>query len=341
MSLQIRRGPESGRSAIVPDAGELLYVTNTGRLYVGDGASAGGIPLKVDVADVLGLTAALGGKANAVHGHAMGDISGLADAIAGRAAADHQHDARYPRFDINNQGLNATQRGNARTNLGLGTSAVLDAPASGDAGASQVVLGNDSRLGAGTPPIALGNMIGTTGINMGGRREVLAHGLLTGNSTLSISGVPSGPAFLTLVVTQDNTGSRSLTVPNASQLNGGNGSLNPAAGSTSLITLFTADAGAHWLVAVADTRPLGYDPFYVNPLSNGPVHIPIWEPMTLALGDVLKRGTGTLAFAKALSATPTNFGPATGNTAFASGDVLRVTVTSYAGFLTFAIPRIA
>lgn len=34
----------------------------------------------------------------------------------------------------------------ARTNLGLGTAAVKDAPAAGDAAAAQVVLGNDSRL---------------------------------------------------------------------------------------------------------------------------------------------------------------------------------------------------
>jgi len=39
-----------------------------------------------------------------------------------------------------------TNPGTARTNLGLGTAAVKDVPASGDASGTQVVLGNDSRL---------------------------------------------------------------------------------------------------------------------------------------------------------------------------------------------------
>lgn len=37
----------------------------------------------------------------------------------------------------------------ARANLGLGTAALLNAPASGDAGPGQVVLGNDTRFGSG------------------------------------------------------------------------------------------------------------------------------------------------------------------------------------------------
>ena len=37
------------------------------------------------------------------------------------AAGDHKHDDRYVRFDVNNQGLNDTQKGNARTNIGAGT----------------------------------------------------------------------------------------------------------------------------------------------------------------------------------------------------------------------------
>ena len=45
-----------------------------------------------------------------------------------------------------NQGLTDTEKGYARDNLGLGTSATLDVPASGDASSSEVVLGSDSRL---------------------------------------------------------------------------------------------------------------------------------------------------------------------------------------------------
>ena len=37
------------------------------------------------------------------------------------ARGDHTHDTRYVRFDTNSQGLNDTQKGNARTNIGAGT----------------------------------------------------------------------------------------------------------------------------------------------------------------------------------------------------------------------------
>lgn len=42
MALQIRRGLESERTAVTPAAGELLYTTDQKRVYVGDGATAGG-----------------------------------------------------------------------------------------------------------------------------------------------------------------------------------------------------------------------------------------------------------------------------------------------------------
>jgi len=52
----------------------------------------------------------------------------------------------------------------SRQNLGLGTAATLDAPASGNAAASQVVLGNDTRLtatGAGYAPLVSPALTGT------------------------------------------------------------------------------------------------------------------------------------------------------------------------------------
>jgi hypothetical protein len=45
MALQIRRGLESQRAGITPVAGELLYTTDEKLVYVGDGATAGGILL--------------------------------------------------------------------------------------------------------------------------------------------------------------------------------------------------------------------------------------------------------------------------------------------------------
>jgi Major tropism determinant N-terminal domain len=41
--IQIRRGVEAQRTLITPDVGELLFTTDTKELFVGDGATAGGI----------------------------------------------------------------------------------------------------------------------------------------------------------------------------------------------------------------------------------------------------------------------------------------------------------
>ena len=42
MALQIRRGLEAGRAAVTPAPGELLFTTDQTKLYIGDGATAGG-----------------------------------------------------------------------------------------------------------------------------------------------------------------------------------------------------------------------------------------------------------------------------------------------------------
>ncbi len=44
-----------------------------------------------DAADVAGLTALIGGKANASHSHAIANVSGLQSALNGKAASSHGH----------------------------------------------------------------------------------------------------------------------------------------------------------------------------------------------------------------------------------------------------------
>jgi hypothetical protein len=43
--IQIRRGVEAQRASITPDAGELLFTTDNKQLFIGDGATAGGLLL--------------------------------------------------------------------------------------------------------------------------------------------------------------------------------------------------------------------------------------------------------------------------------------------------------
>ena len=41
--IQIRRGVEAQRALITPDAGEPLFTTDNKQLFIGDGATAGGL----------------------------------------------------------------------------------------------------------------------------------------------------------------------------------------------------------------------------------------------------------------------------------------------------------
>lgn len=54
MPLKVRRGTNALRQTIVPEQGELIYTTDTKKLYVGDGINAGGYPVTGD--PFLGLS---------------------------------------------------------------------------------------------------------------------------------------------------------------------------------------------------------------------------------------------------------------------------------------------
>lgn len=51
MALKLRRGTDSGRSAITPAEGEPIFTTDTKKLYVGDGSTVGGIAVDTAVSD--------------------------------------------------------------------------------------------------------------------------------------------------------------------------------------------------------------------------------------------------------------------------------------------------
>lgn len=191
------------------------------------------------------------------------------------------------------------------------------------------------------PATALGSVSGPLAVDPAGARAASVTATLTGNVTIAPANVPGGVlAIYTVMVKQDATGSRTVTYPvGTTHLNGGDGSIDPTGNSVSIITLVTADGGTTWFASVADSRPTIADPLMFNPAANGTHHVVVDRACTLLLGAVTKRGTGTLAFAKALSATPTTFNTVTGSTAFAAGDVLRVTITAYSGYLAFNIPR--
>jgi len=65
MALRLRRGTEAERLLITPLQGELIYATDTRQLFVGDGATVGGVlvgPVDAETFDLINdTTPQLGG----------------------------------------------------------------------------------------------------------------------------------------------------------------------------------------------------------------------------------------------------------------------------------------
>ena len=171
---------------------------------------------------------------------------------------------------------------------------------------------------------------------------MVAYGTLTGDVTLAFTNVPASvPVMVTVYFTQNATGGYTVSYPSGTRyLYGGNGAVNPAPSATTAITLFTLNGGTNWHVVAVDTRPSRIDPFHVNPPANGDYYI-VFDILTvLDLAGVLKNGTGTLAYAKSTNGG-SSFASVSGSTSFASGDILKITVTSFSDWLSFTIPRTA
>ena len=108
---------------------------------------------------------------------ALGETSSTAyRGDRGKTAYDHSQltsgnphnvtatDVKAVSYDTNSQNLTDTQKGNARTNIGLGTAAVKDVPSSGNASTTQVVMGNDTRLSNSRTPTSHASSATTYGI---------------------------------------------------------------------------------------------------------------------------------------------------------------------------------
>ncbi|MFA5626229.1 MAG: hypothetical protein WC965_01975 [Thiohalomonadaceae bacterium] len=275
--------------------------------------------------------AAMGG--GTVWGGITGTLSDQGDlnsALAGKADVSHTHNAS----DINAGTLAVARGGTGAATLTSG---------------SYIVGAGTSAVTFKTPAEVLSDIGAASSI---GVVETSGDQYISGVKTFS--SVPVLPASDPTI---DNEATRKKYVDDGLATKAATAHTHPtsdittgifgvANGGTGLATITTGSflrgngTSAVTLSTPAEAKAaMGFDPFYVNPPGNGSYEIVFTESVTLNLGSVTQRGTGTLAYAK--STDGTNFSSATGSTSFAANDVLRLTVTAYSGYLTLAIPRTA
>lgn len=107
---------------------------------------------------------------------------------------------------------------------------------------SKVVVKVPAVIGSTTPSLPTLSTLtyGTTTVWNYATQGTEAKVTLTGNTTLSLTNLPAGVAYLTLEVIQDATGSRTLTLPAGTKVIGGGAgaiTLTTSGGATDLITL--------------------------------------------------------------------------------------------------------
>jgi hypothetical protein len=102
MPLQFRRGTDSQRSTVTPAAGEPLWITDTQKLYIGDGTSTGGIEVSGGGSGgaptnasyiVLGTNASLSAERALSIGTGLASTDGGAGGTLSLALGTHTHSA--------------------------------------------------------------------------------------------------------------------------------------------------------------------------------------------------------------------------------------------------------
>lgn len=201
-------------------------------------------------------------RANHTGTQAISTVTGLQTALDGKAATSHSHTLS-----------NITD---------AGTAAALNVPAAGDASSGEVVKGDDSRLSdSRTPtshnhddryytetetndllddkldaaPSAFSSLTDGATItwNTQGKPTVNAIVTLGGNRTLSISNAASGTSGI-LIVKQDGSGNRTLTLPAGSiVVDGGGGVIALSPGVNAIDVLSFIYDGTNYLWSYGKT----------------------------------------------------------------------------------------
>jgi hypothetical protein len=268
MSLRIRRGTDAQRQQITPDEGELIYTTNTKKLFIGDGIVAGGINIGSALAGT-GLVFDIGTQTLQVTSVPGG--SGIASVSA----------------DLN-PALGGNLSLNNRNITGTGTIGIV-----GTMYASQG-LGGDLALNThninGTGNISITGNLSVTGLGADlnlNTRNITGTGNITTSGTLSVTGLGAD-----LVLNGRNiTGTGNITTNGSITANNiGNSSLTITSNSittgTSSLNVFSSNPAAFNVNGITDGTLSGASAIDVNS-SRGT----LTSPTTVQVGDYVGRIT--------------------------------------------------
>lgn len=125
---------------------------------------------------------------------------------------------------------------------GAGTTAqspVINGYAKATGGGNETVVTNNNISGNFTVNLANGNVFNLT---------------LTGNTTFTFNGATNGKACsFTIYLTQDGTGSRTVTWPGGTKWSGGAPTLSTAGGSVDILVFETLNGGSTWFGSLVGT----------------------------------------------------------------------------------------
>jgi len=203
MALQIRRGLEADRTSFTPNEGELLYVTDTGSVYIGDGTTAGGTLVTGDV--VNDTSPSLGGDLNLNSNDIVGtgniNITGTITATGNINLGDESTDSisvvgslttnLTPALDSNvDIGTNSLRWRNGYF-TGLKVDGQIDAIA-----VNSRLVADDSTISFDpTSGVFDGTFIGNVTGNVTGTLDGDVTGNVTGNVTGTLDGDVTGSVF--------------------------------------------------------------------------------------------------------------------------------------------------
>ena len=75
-TIKIKSGLEANRNSIIPVEGELIYTTDEKHVYVGDGATSGGIDTESSAAEILASLLTVDGSGSTLDGDTIGSLDG-------------------------------------------------------------------------------------------------------------------------------------------------------------------------------------------------------------------------------------------------------------------------